>query len=271
MWQTLSRYRLQYTAAVLLLGFGALFSYVPPLIIRATVDSVLGQEPFSANPLVGSLFAALGRNTIRNNLWFPGLLIISASLLRGAAVFPSRYFAARAAEEGARDLRNRLFAHLNRLPAAYHAAAEKGDLLKRCTSDVETVRKFLARQLVQVGNALFLVTVSLIVTFSIHVPLALVTLPIIPLAVTASVLFFGKIQTSFRASDEAEAALTTMVQEHISGIRVVRAFGREAGEYARFQGLNGEYRTVTMKLVRAFSTYWSLTDILSFLQILAVV
>lgn len=270
MWETLSGHKKVYIAAVLLLGIGALFSYVPPLIIRASVDSVIGSEPFSTHPFIGRFFETIGRETLRNNLWLPGLLLATAGLLQGLAIYLSRFYAARAGEAGMKGLRDRLFAHLNRLPAAYHSGAEKGDLLQRCTSDVETVRKFLAMQLVQVGNALFLVTVSLIVTFSIHPPLALVALPIIPLATTASAVFFGKIRRSFEKSDEAEAALTTLVQEHITGIRVVRAFGRESHEVRRFERLNDDYRGVTMKLIRSFATFWSLTDILSFMQVLAV-
>jgi ATP-binding cassette, subfamily B, bacterial len=269
--QVMSGYTAPYLSAVILLGIGALVSYAPPLIIRATIDSVIGSEAFSTHPVIGQLFEQLGRSLLRSNLWLPGLFLVTSSLLQGAMVFLSGYLAAQASEAGCRDLRNRLYRHLNRLPAAWHAKAEKGDLLQRCTSDVDTVRKFLALQLVQVGHALFLVTAALFVTFSIHVPLALVSLPIIPLAAISSMVFFGRIQRAFKASDEAEAALTTLVQEHLTGIRVVRAFGREAYEFERFEKLNAHYRRVTMRLIRWFSAFWAGSDLMSLLQILAVI
>ncbi|GAB6089988.1 ABC transporter ATP-binding protein [Spirochaeta dissipatitropha] len=271
MWQTLSGHKGLYLVAVLLLGLGALISYAPPLIIRATIDSVIGTEAFTTHPVIGDLFGIFGRDMLRSNLWLPGLLLVGASLLQGGIVFLSGYLAAQSSEAGSRNLRDRLYRHLNRLPAAYHARAEKGDLLQRCTSDVDTVRKFMALQLVQVGNALFLVAAALIVTFSIHVPLALVSLPIIPLAIISSVLFFGQIQRTFKVSDEAEAALTTVVQEHLTGIRVVRAFGRESYEYGRFDKLNKNYQKVTMRLITWFAAFWASTDIMSLLQILAVI
>lgn len=271
-WNMMKGYRLMYGVAILFMGFGAIFAYYSPLILRATIDSVIGTEAFSGRREIIWLFTALGgREVLSQRLWIPGILLVSSALVQGIFVFLSGYLAAKASEGSARDLRNRLYHHLQYLPFAYHARSEKGDLLQRCTSDVDTVRKFLALQLVQVGNAIFLVTVSLVVTFQVHVELAWVAMPIIPLATVASILFFGKIQSSFRRSDEAEAALTSMVQEHLTGIRVVRAFGREGYEYGRFKALNEDYRRVTMRLIQWFAAFWASTDIMSLTQVLAVI
>lgn len=271
MWQVMKGNRAMYLFAMLLMGLGAILAYLPPLIIRVSIDSIIGTEAFSTHPFIGEFFEGIGRDYLRERLWLPGLALIMTAIVQGICIFLSGFLAAKASETSVRQMRDRLFRHLQSLPAAYHARSEKGDLLQRCTSDVDTVRRFLALQLVQVGNAIFLVSASLFVTFSIDVELALVAFPIIPIVIVSSILFFGKIQSSFRRSDEAEAALTTLVQEHLTGIRVVRAFGRETHELSRFRDLNGNYRRVTMKLIYWFSSYWASTDILSLTQVAAVI
>ena len=261
----------RYSIAILLLGFGSILAYAPPLLIRATVDSIIGNESLSIHPIVGSIFGLFDLSILRENLWIPGLMLIGSAFLQGTMVFGSGYLAASTSEKSSRNLKDQLFAHINNLPASYHSSAEKGDLLQRCTSDVDTVRKFLALQLVQVGNAFFLVITSLVVTFTVHPGLAVIALPIIPFSIISSILFFGKIQSSFKRSDEAEAALTTLVQEHLTGIRVVRAFGREAHEYQKFGERNHYYRQVTMDLIRWFSAFWASSDIMSLTQVVVVI
>jgi ATP-binding cassette subfamily B protein len=270
-WNTLEGNKKWFVFAIILMGFSAFFAYVPPIIIKATVDSVLGEDPFTNHRVIGPIFATIGRTRLRQQLWIPGVFLFGSALIQGTLVFLSGFFAAQSSELASNQLKDKLYNHLLSLPTGYHAGAEKGDLLQRCTSDVDTVRKFLALQLVQVGNGGFLVLASLLVTFSIHVPLALIALPIIPLAITSSIIFFGKIQASFKISDEAEASLTTLVQEHLTGIRVVRAFGRQKQGYQKFVTANTHYRTVTMKLIFWFSLFWSTSDIMSLLQVVTVI
>jgi len=270
-WNTLEGNKKIFLLSVVLMGISAFFAYIPPIIIKATVDSVLGDDPFTNHRIIGPIFSSIGRTTLRQQLWIPGSFLLGSALIQGSLIFLSGFLAAKSSEIASNQLKDRLYNHLIGLPSSYHAGAEKGDLLQRCTSDVDTVRKFLALQLVQVGNGIFLVIASLFVTFSIYAPLAFVALPIIPLAITSSIIFFGKIQASFKVSDEAEATLTTLVQEHLTGIRVVRAFGRQKQGFQHFIHANNHYRTVTMKLIFWFSLFWSTSDIMSLLQVVAVI
>ena len=102
-----------------------------------------------------------------------------------------------------------------------------GDVIQRCTSDVDTIRNFSIDQSQEMVRTLFLIVFSLIIMFSMNATLSWIALAFMPVTIASSGFFFKRIARKFQAADEAEGAATAMVQENLTGVRVVRAFGRE--------------------------------------------
>ena len=201
-----------------------------------------------------------GVEFLRNNLWILGLCLIGTYLVNFAFAYLRGKWSAMAAESTAKRLRDRLYDHLQNLTYDFHVKAETGDLIQRCTSDVETIRRFLAVQLVEVGRALSLLAAALGIMLSLDVRMTLISVSVIPLIFGFSFLFFVRIQKAFLAVDESEGRLSTTLQENLTGVRVVRAFGRQAYETEKFDERNTEYRDLTYRLIRILAAYWSLSD-----------
>jgi ATP-binding cassette subfamily B protein len=179
-------------------------------------------------------------------------------------------WAAMASEGIAQNIRNRLYDHLQHVPFDYHVKAKTGDLVQRCTSDVDTIRRFLAVQLVEIGRAIFMVGFALSFMLPMSLKMTLVAMALVPLIFSFAVIFFMKVKEAFQASDEAEGRLSTVLQENLTGVRVVRAFGRQKFEIDKFEETNAEYRDLTYRLLHLLAAYWSSSDFISLIQISSV-
>ena len=238
-----------------------------PLVLRTTIDSIIGNIEIES-PLVLNIINLLGgRGDIRDNLYRIGLIIIFLAVLRGVFLYIKNTLSSRAAESIVENIKNKLYDHIQRLPYMYHVKAETGDLIQRCTSDVETIRKFLAIQVMEVIGSIFMLVFIFIVMLSINVTLALISVSLLPITFIFSIYFFKKIKTNFTASDEAEAKLTSTLQENIIGVRVVKAFSRQNHEIENFDDKNKTYMNLTNNLIINLSYYWALSDLLNIMQI----
>jgi ATP-binding cassette, subfamily B, bacterial len=263
LWRAMSGIRSVFALAFVCVILAALASLVDPLVIRFTLDSVLaGKAPELPPPFDSMLVALGGASYLARNLWLCGLALLAASLVNALFSFLRGNLSAVAAERSAKNLRDRLAAHLDALPAAYFGKASAGDLIQRATSDMDTVRRFLATQVEEVGRAVALLTLTVVMMASIDLPMTLVSVPVIPAVFAFSYLFFRKIQRAFTVSDEAEAALTQVLDENLHGIRVVRAFAREGFEIDRFDARNRRYTGETRKLIVLFGWYWGISVLL---------
>ena len=263
--------RLLYLGAVLSIGLATLFSFFSPLIIRMTVDSIIGDHPINAPAFVIKMIeGAGGRSNLAQNLWICGGVLILLSALNGIFTFLKGKWTAIAAETTAKNIRNSLYDHLQHVSYDYHVKAETGDLIQRCTSDVDTIRAFLAVQFVEIGRALFMVALSLVIMLSLDVKMTLISMIAIPIIFAFAIVFFMRVKKAFKESDEAEGRLSTVLQENLTGVRVVRAFARQDYEMDKFDVKNAEYRDLTYKLLKLLAYYWSSSDMLCMLQIGAV-
>ena len=145
LWNYMHGNRLTYLGAILSVGMAALFTIMGPLVIRITIDSIIGDQPMTAPFPILSFMEGYDVRPLRQALWIPGMLLITITLLRGIFIFLRGRLSAQASETTARKLRDRLYDHLQYLPYSYHKQADTGDLIQRCTSDVETIRRFLGR------------------------------------------------------------------------------------------------------------------------------
>ena len=251
--------------------FSQVFNALIPQIVRVTVDSVLGTEK---PQLPAALAGALPIETLRADpamalVWAAGAVVLFA-VLRGFAIFGQRLFLARGSEGFVKGIRDELFSHIQRLPFAWHTAHQTGEMIQRCTSDVEVVRTFVCTQLVEVIRTVILVAVYLYAMFSMNVKLSLVSLAFIPVVALSSGLFYGRIAARFKVADEAEGELTTMVQENLTGVRVVRAFGRESFELGKFNEKNDRFSELWIKLGRVLAVYWASGTLLTCQQVMVI-
>ena len=257
--------------AILASAVSIITNFLTPQIIRFTVDSVIGSEPMKLPGFMLSILESLGgRELLRSNLIFCGVGIMICALLSGVFNYASRINIAKGTEGFAKKLRDRLFSHIQALPFSWHTSNQTGDIIQRCTSDVETIRNSISAQLIEVIRTVILVLTALVLMFSMNLTLSLVALVFIPFIFLYSTVFFGKISKQFLAADEAEGDLTISAQENLTGVRVVRAFGRERYERDRFIEKNNIFADSWIKLGYTLGFFWGFGDFATTGQILVV-
>ncbi len=251
------------TVLIVIIGF------ITPLVLAETIDSVLGTEP-SAMPefVLAPIRAWGGREFLRSNLWVLGLALVLLNVINGVFTYVKGRLSAVASENISQTLREKLYAHLQRLPFAYHVKAETGDLIQRCTSDVDTIRRFLSVQVMEVVNSVLMIVVALAILLQRNVKITLISMVLVPPLFIFATWFFKMVHRSFKAADECEGAMSATLQENLSGVRVVRAFGQQQREVEKFDEKNATLRKRWLKLNVLSAIYWSGGDTLSMLQCL---
>ena len=244
-----------------------ILDYLIPLVLAETLDHYLAGKP-SVLPAFMTSWIGVYADTdyMVHHLYLVGLAIVGLNLLNGIFSYGKGRFQALAGENAARTLRNRLYQHIQQLPFSYHMRAETGDLVQRCTSDVDTVRRFLSAQLMSVLNAVFMIVIALIVLLSKNVRLTILSMLMVPALFLFAFLFFKWVIKAFRAADEAEGRMSAVLQENLTGVRVVRAFGRQAFEIEKFNGKVTDLAEKNFKVTLLLAIYWATGDFLSMAQ-----
>ena len=245
-------------------------SSLTPQVVRVAVDSILGGEPFPKVVTALAPGALLAAAPMTQLLAAAGFLLVVA-VLSGLCTYGSRMGTAKASENFVKSLRDALYRHIQRLPYAWHVRNSTGEIIQRCTSDVEVVRNFVTNQLLEVCRIVFLVGFSLVVMLSMNLRMTLIAVAFLPIILLYSGFFYSRIAQRFLTADEAEGELSATVQENLTGVRVVRAFGREAFEVQRFDEKNERFSALWIRLGRLLSAYWGAGDLITGLQILTVI
>jgi ATP-binding cassette subfamily B protein len=269
-WALMRGQRLRYGFALVCLVAATAINFGVPLIGTATIDyAVSGKTPGADTPaLIALLLDAVGgAGALRSHLWLAPVAMVLLSLVSGVFSYLKGWQSALASDGIARQLKDRLYDHLNHLPAHYHDRMDTGDLVQRCTSDVETARQFLATQVMEIGNAVILAAAAFPLLWSLHMPMTLVSFALIGPITIYGYVYFLKIKHVFLSVDEAEGALTGVIQENLTGIRVVRAFARQDFERGKFAGPNARYRDRSLHMLRLMSWYWSISDLVALSQL----
>ena len=250
----------------------ALLDTLSPKIISVTVDSVLGSEPAELPEWAISLINSLGGfEYFRHHLYYVALLLVVLAVFTAVFQYCNRVFNAKGAETLVKNMRDSIFTHIDRLPFSWHMKNQTGDIIQRCTSDVDNVKRFLSDQLTSVFRIIIMLCLSLYFMFSMNVKLALVAIAFMPFIIGYSALFHGKIGKRFEVCDENEGSLSAIAQENLTGVRVVRAFGRESYEREKFTKQNEYYTGLWVNLHRTFSIFWSTSDLISGIWVMCIV
>jgi ATP-binding cassette subfamily B protein len=263
--QYLGRYRRQAMLPYLFLVVATLSQLAVPRLVRSIIDAVtdgaIARTVLENLDKIPAQFAGAALPQILKFLDFPAdwslqtltaeltarrdgapqalltaaLAIVGFAALRGLFAFLQAYWAEKNSQAVAFDLRNDLFAKIQRLSFSYHDRNRTGQLMVRATDDVEKVRLFIGQGLVQLLGALILIVGTLIILFSTNAALALAALPILPVAFVVFVIFGTISGPLFAKVQERLSALNTILQENLAGIKVIQAFTREAQEQRKFR------------------------------------
>ena len=247
------------------------FELVIPQIIRVSVDSLIGSGPVkgaAARPVVQALG---GVDYLRQNLWIPAAMMAGFGLLSALMRYCVNLCSAKAGETLVKTSRDLLYHHIQHLPWKWHMENPTGDIIQRCTSDVERIKTFFEEQFVSVFRMLAMIVFALVCMALMNWKLALVPAVLFPVIIIYSLLFHNSIRERFTACDESEGVLSTIAQENLTGVRVVRAFGREEYERQRFEAQNEDYTTLWVRLCRTLSDFWAVGDATACIQTMLVV
>ena len=241
--------------------------YLTPLLLAETLDYYLSDKASTMPALINRWVDALGGPAfMARNLWLVGLILVAVNVLGGVFSYGKARLQSMAGENVALDLRERLYHHIQHLPFSYHVKAETGDLIQRCTSDVDTVRKTLSNQLMAIFWSVTMVVVALSVLFAKDWRLALLSMIMVPALFLFAYMFFGWVHKSFTKADEAEGKMSAVLQENLTGVRVVRAFGQQQYEVEKFDQVNDDYCKKNFISSKLLAVYWSVSDALSMTQ-----
>ena len=242
-----------------------------PQIIRVSVDSFIGNAAVHVRAAERVVAALGGTEHIRGALWIPAAVLVGVGLLSAMFRFLTNLYSAKAGETLVKTSRDLLYGHIQHLPWAWHSKNPTGDIIQRCTSDVERIKQFFQEQFVAVFRMIAMIVLSLTCMALMNWKLALVPGLMFPIIVGYSVLFHNRIRDRFTACDESEGVLSTIAQENLTGVRVVRAFGRENFERERFEKQNQEYTTLWVRLCKTLSDFWAVGDTTACIQTMLVV
>ena len=252
LWRMMRGYRVIYISALLFIGLGAVINTLTYVLLAYYIDDVLGQGVYTPTVL---LVIALS--------------FVGMALLQGFFTFWGGRLSAQTSEGIVQRLRDYLFDHLQRLSFRYHDKAQTGELIQRSTSDVDAIRRFFADQAVNAGRIVMLFVINFVAIFRLDAGLAVFSVLVIPIVLIVSIWFFKRISKTYESHQVQEAGLSTALQENLTGVRVVKAFARQAYEREKFEKASWELFLRGKKLLTFHAFYWPVTDILCGFQMLA--
>ena len=288
LWQSTKGFRPQLAVAIGAMSVGYIFMFGVPLVMKFAID-IIGAVGTDANNIVPAWLASFVASIFSNSmvlgdagpsagsapspsgilpyLILSALAILCLTMLAGLFLYIRGRSMAFASEGIIRSLRDRVYTHIEHLPSRYHDEADTGDLVQRCTSDMETIRVFLSGQVIEISRAILMLIVVLPILFSLDVNMAWLSLTVMPLLFASAIIFFRKVKALFQIVDEAEASLTTVLQENLTGIRVVRAFAQQHFEIDKFARENAQFRNHNTQLIGILGIYYGFSDLLCLGQI----
>ena len=268
LWRITSGERLRYLGATFAMALTNMCMFAAPIIGGNAID-VINQQDFGlANDiLLGMTQTITGQTSYAAFVWIAAAASLVATATGGVFLYLRGRLAARASENITRRLRESLYKQLHHVRPLFYDTADTGDLVQRCSSDVETLRVFLVSDVIEIGRAIMLIICVVPILFSIHAELALWSLVMVPFLISGAYVFFRKVKDAFQVTDESEGAMTATLQENLTGIRVVRAFARQKHEIGRFGQKNADFRDKNYRLIQLMAYYWSISDFFSMSQL----
>ncbi len=256
-------FKLIYLLSIVLIIALQYFRTFSPLFITHLIDHTLDSEK---SPLPQFLVEFFNGMTVKEEILYLSLIYVVFTLFRVFLMITRRIVNAYFTEGIAYNMRNKLYSKLQNLSFNYHSHAETGDLIQRCTTDVETYRAFVGEQLIEIFRLVFLVGMTIYQMTKLNVEMTYYSVIVTPIIFFAAFIYFIKVKKVFVKVEEAEATMTTTLQESVTGIRVVKAFAKEQYEIDKFDEHSKAYMKEDYKLLRYMAIFWGSTDFINFVQ-----
>jgi len=247
---------------------------IGPKIIQYTVDYCIADTALKKGsvPVYMERFidAVGGTLYLREHLIYVAFLICVIALIAALCRYLLKLTNSFAAEKFVRRMRDKLFEHIMELPFSWHSENHTGDIIQRCTSDVDTVKMFVSEQLHSLVRIILRIFIAVYFMAGINKTMTLISAVFIPVIVLYSCFFHNKIRIGFEKADSEEGRLSATAQENLTGVRVVRAFGREKYERDRFEKKNFHYTNLWIKLIKILAAFWASNDFISGFQVMLI-
>lgn len=271
-WHFLRGSKAYFIIAIVCISLMNLLALIVPRVISYTVDTLItGKESDLPAFIVDAIESIGGPAYIREHLYLIAVFLMVIGALSALCNYLYRYYNNKGAETLVETMRNEIFAHIARLPFSWHTKNQTGDIIQRCTSDVDAVKNFVSGQLTEVFRVVLMVAFSLYFMFTINVKLALIAVILIPINIAYSAYGHKRMGKIFEEADVEEGKLSAVVQENLTGVRVVRAFGRELFEKERFEKQNHDYWKMWIRMDWVLAWFWAIGTLLLSLQTMIVV
>ena len=268
LWAITKGQRVKYLLAILAMAITNACMFSAPIVGGHAIDVITLQNFEYADQFLLSLGQYLfGEVSFIGYLWIAASVGLIITAFGGLFLYARGRLAALASESIARGVREKLYEKLQDVKLSFYDGEDTGDLVQRCSSDLETLRVFLASDIIEIGRAIMLIICVLPVLFIIHVPLALWSICLMPFLVIGAYVFFSRVKDVFLLTDESEGAMTATLQENLTGIRVVRAFARQDHEINKFGNRNAVFRDNNRRLIKLMGIYWPVSDMIAMSQI----
>lgn len=275
----LDRYKWQYLLSGVLLILSILFRSFEPKILQIAVDGVISwrlenQNPGTSDGITDFFYQLLPAFTVENTsliLLGLALMYMAISVLRGGFLFAADAIKAWCSENVAKIMRDRAFAHIQRLPMSYFSRITRGELIQRCTGDIDTIKGFMKDKVLDFIRVIAIFVFSFIMMAIVNLEFALISICLTPLIGLTSYWFFKKEKKVWHEHEEESDRLNNMVQENLNGIRVVAAYANEAYEIDRFQQQNLRKRKIGFRHNLVHAWFWPLSDFLGLSQIVIAI
>ena len=262
---------LYFTAGAVFACLVALFDLIIPRLIQYTVDAVIGGNLSAVPAWAAGIITRLGgADFLRRNLWLAAAAVAAAALAGALSRYAFKMSNEKGSETFLQRTRDQLFKHILSLPYSWLGENSTGDIIQRCPSYVEPIRVFVSEPLTSLLHVFILVFMSLYFMISIQPRLTAVTAVFIPIMIISSLIFYGLIGEEFEKVDSEEGHLSAIAQENLTGVRVVRTFGREKFERERFEAQNEYYTNHWIRLMRVLAAFWVSGNVIATVRNLTV-
>lgn len=245
------------------------YSYVP-LFTQYIIDILdVGASTANFPSFITDIFE-LGTSVVQVILIVSTALVLY-QLLRFTMIFIEDYARGSLTEGINEKMRNRLYDHIQSLDYTYHNNADTGDMVQRVTSDIEAMSNFMSNRLPEFFRLIATVVFGAIQIYQISPIMVVIALAMVPISAVGSIIFFKKVDKAFKTIEETESKMMTVIQENLSGSKIVRAFANEQFEIDKLEKQNKKYSEEFMKFQSISSKYWGFSDTLAMLQYLVTI
>ncbi|MFV0499717.1 MAG: ABC transporter ATP-binding protein [Bacilli bacterium] len=253
-----------YLIVLIMIIFLAMTRTLVPQFGAYVIDSIIGDSP-SILPKIFDKFIQSG-STIMKQVILLAIALVSFQIIRAVVMFFSRFFYSFASENTSRNIRNSLYLHLQKLPFSFFKTRNSGDIIQRCTTDMDVIKTFLGDEFIQLVWIIAIIFATTYQMVKINLVFSMISLFLFPIILMVSIFFFKKLYIQFNKIDEYEGEMIDVIKENVTGIQVVKAFGGQDFEFKKYDNKSNKYYLQLHELFKTLSKLYGTTSLLTALQ-----